>query len=115
MNTVKNFTTIHLQVKLDRCAGSCNTLNDLSNKVCIPNKTEDLNLSVFNIITGINESKVLQSMYHVNVNVNLMKQNVSQINGGITINVDVSVKSIIYVKKIIFGILVDVIVKMENI
>ena len=46
-------------VKLDRCVGSCNTLNDLSNKVCIPNKTEDLNLSVFNMITGINKSKIL--------------------------------------------------------
>ena len=41
-------------VKLDIFAGSCNTLNDLSNKVCVcvPNKTEDLILSVFNIITG---------------------------------------------------------------
>ena len=38
-------------VKLDRCVGSCNTLNDLSNEVCFPNKTVDLNLSVFNIIT----------------------------------------------------------------
>ena len=37
----------------------CNTLNDLSSKLCIPNKTEDLNLGVFNIITGINESKIL--------------------------------------------------------
>ena len=46
-------------VKLDRCVGSCNTLNDLSNKVCVPNKTEDLNLSVFNMITGINELKTL--------------------------------------------------------
>ena len=46
-------------VKLDKCVGSCNTLNDLSNKVCVPNKTEDLNLSVFNMITGINESKTL--------------------------------------------------------
>ena len=46
-------------VKLDRCTGSHNTLNDLSKKVCIPNKTEDLNLSVFNRITGINESKTL--------------------------------------------------------
>ena len=46
-------------VKLDRCVGSCNTLNDLSNKVCVPNKTEDLNLSVFNMITGINEPKTL--------------------------------------------------------
>ena len=44
-------------VKLDRYVGSCNTLNDLSNKVCVPNETEDLNLSVFNINTGINESK----------------------------------------------------------
>ena len=33
------------------------TLNDLSNKVCFPNKMEDINLSMFNMITGINESK----------------------------------------------------------
>ena len=46
-------------VKLDRFVESCNTLNDLSNKVCVPNKIEDLNLSVFNMITGINESKTL--------------------------------------------------------
>ena len=26
-------------VKLDRCVGSCNTLNDLSNIVCVPHKT----------------------------------------------------------------------------
>ena len=38
-------------VKLDRCIGSFDTLNDLSNKACIPNKTEDLNLSFFNMIT----------------------------------------------------------------
>ena len=42
-------------VKLD----SYNNLNDLSKKVCVTNKTEDLNLSVFNMITGINESKTL--------------------------------------------------------
>ena len=46
-------------VKLDRCVGSCNTLNNLSNKVFVPNKTEDLNLSMFNMITRINESKTL--------------------------------------------------------
>ena len=43
-----------------------------------------------------------------------MKQNVSQINGGITINVDVCVKNI-YVKKIMFGIPLHPIVKIENI
>ena len=41
-------------VRLDRCAGSCNNINDLSNKVCVPNKTKDLNLGDFNMITGIN-------------------------------------------------------------
>ena len=46
-------------VKLDQCVRSCNTLNDLSNKVCVPNKTEDLNLSVFNMVTRINELKTL--------------------------------------------------------
>ena len=46
-------------VKLDRCIGSCNTVNNLSNKVCVPNKTEDLNLCMFNMIIGINELKTL--------------------------------------------------------
>ena len=27
-------------INLDRCAGSCNTLGELSNKVCVPNKSE---------------------------------------------------------------------------
>ena len=41
-------------VRLDICAESCNTLNDLSNKVYVPNKTDDLNISTFNMITEIN-------------------------------------------------------------
>ena len=46
-------------VNLDRCMGSCNALQDISSKLCVPNKTEDLSLSAFNIMTGINESKIL--------------------------------------------------------
>ena len=46
-------------VNLDRCMKSCNTLSNLFNEICVPNKTEDLNLSVFNKITGINELKIL--------------------------------------------------------
>ena len=56
---LQEFPYYPFAVKLDRCVGSCNTLNDLSNKVCVPNKTEDSNLSVFNMIIGINESKTL--------------------------------------------------------
>ena len=46
-------------VKLDKCVGSCNTVNDLSNKVCVPNKMEDLNIGMFNMMIGINELKTL--------------------------------------------------------
>ena len=62
-----------------------------------PNKREDLNLSVFNMNRGINESKILTS--HANVDVDLMNENIIQINGGIMINVHVSVKNFMYVKE----------------
>ena len=43
-----------------RCVESCNNLNDLSNNVYVKNKTEDLYLSVLNLIKGTNESKALR-------------------------------------------------------
>ena len=42
-------------------------------------------------------------------------EDVDQIIGGIMISVDVSVKNVVQVKNIMFGILLHVIVKMENI
>ena len=41
-----------------------------------------------------------------------MEENVIQINGGITIDVDASAKNFMYVEKIIFGILLHVVAKM---
>ena len=61
-------------VKLDRCVGSCNTLNDLSNKVYVPNQIEDLNLGAFNMITGINESKTLAKHISWNANVDFYER-----------------------------------------
>ena len=48
-------------------------------------------------------------------NVDLIEKNVIHINGGITIKVEVSVKNVMYVKNIIFGILLHVVAKMKNI
>ena len=80
-------------VKLDRCVGSCNTINDLSNKVCILNKAEDLNLSVFNMVTGINESETVTKHILCECKCKLDGTKCIQINDGITINIDVSVKT----------------------
>ena len=54
-----------------------------------------------------------QSTYYVSVYVDLMGENGIKINGGIMIHVDVSVTNVMYVKKIMFGILLHVVVKME--
>ena len=75
-------------VKLNRCVESCNVLKDLSNKVCVPNKTEDLNRSVLNMITEINESKTLTKYLSCKCKCKFDGKNVIQINGGITINVN---------------------------
>ena len=50
-------------------------------------------------------------MYHAHANVNLMVENVLQIKSGKMINVSASVKNI-YVKKIIFGILLHLVAKI---
>ena len=94
-------------INFDRCVGSCSTLKDLSNRVCIPSKTEDLNLNVFNMIKGLNE----------NVIVNLIAKNVVQIKSRITISVGVSVKilkNIMFAKLIVFGILLRAVMKIVN-
>ena len=46
-------------INLDKCDGSCNSLDDLSDRICVSNKTEDVNAKVFNMITRISESKSL--------------------------------------------------------
>ena len=59
--------------------------------------------------------KLEQKIHDANVNVNLMQENLSQIKNWISLNVDVSVKNTKYVKKNIFGILLHVVAKIENI
>ena len=68
----KEFHYYPFEVILDRCVGSYNILNDLANKICVANKPEDLNLSVFNMITGINESKTFTK--HISCDVDLVEE-----------------------------------------
>ena len=53
-------------VNLHRRDESCNTLHNLASRICLPNKTEDVNLNIFNMITKINESKTLPK--HISCN-----------------------------------------------
>ena len=44
---------------LDKYSGSCNSVDDLSTKICILSKTKDINVKVFNMITNQNEAKTM--------------------------------------------------------
>ena len=46
-------------ISLERHSGSCNTVNDLSAKICVPNKGKDVNVKVLNMMKRINESEAL--------------------------------------------------------
>ena len=98
-------------VNLDKCVGNCNTLNDLPNKLCVLYKTEDLNLS----IEHQHELKILAKHISCEYKCKFDGRNVIQVKGGIMINVNKSAKNIIYVKKIMFGILLHIVAKMANI
>ena len=101
---------------------SCNPLNDLSDRVCVPNKTEDLSLHVFDMVAGKNESKTLSKYISCEYKYKLDGRNVTGIKSGTRVNLCVNngvrakiQKNIVCVKKIIFGILLHVVVKMANI
>ena len=45
---------------MDKCNESFNVVDDfLSIKICVPSKTKDVNVKVFNMLTRINELKNL--------------------------------------------------------
>ena len=69
-------------VRLDKCSGNCSTPNDSSYRVCVPKKTGDLNLHVFNMITAKNESKILTKNISCKCNCRFDGKNVSQMNAG---------------------------------
>ena len=50
-------------VNLERCIESYDTLDDPSSQTCVPNKTKDGSLSVFNMVTKINESQNIKKTY----------------------------------------------------
>ena len=43
-------------IGLNKCTGSCNVL---SQKICVPKETKDINVKAFNMITNTNEAKAM--------------------------------------------------------
>ena len=43
-------------ITLDKCSGSCNLVNDLCTKICVPTKTNNVNVKAFNMLKRTNEA-----------------------------------------------------------
>ena len=64
-------------ISMNRCDGSCNTAEDPSGRKCVLNKTEDVNLKLFDIIKGYMNQRQLQNISYGSVDMNLMERNVT--------------------------------------
>ena len=42
-----------------KCGGSCNTIDDPYARVCVPNKVKNMNVTLFNLISRVNETRFL--------------------------------------------------------
>ena len=48
-------------VKINRCSGNCNSINDPYAKICVPNIVKNLNAKVFNLMSRTNETRSIKS------------------------------------------------------
>ena len=44
-------------IKINKCNGSCNTVNDPYAKICVPDEIKNINVQVFNLVSRLNETK----------------------------------------------------------
>ena len=44
-------------VKINKCSGNCNNINDPYARICIPDTAKNLNAKVFNLMSRTNETR----------------------------------------------------------
>ena len=44
-------------IKVNKCSGSCNNINDPYAKLCVPDIIKSINVKVFNLMSRINETR----------------------------------------------------------
>ena len=43
-------------IKISKCSGSCNNINDPYEKLCVPDVIKNLNVRIFNLMSRINDT-----------------------------------------------------------
>ena len=47
-------------IKINKCSGNCNNINDPYARICVPDTVKNLNVKVFNLMTLTNETKSIK-------------------------------------------------------
>ena len=47
-------------ITINKCKGSCNTINDPYAKICVPDIIKNININVFNLISRRNETRYIE-------------------------------------------------------
>ena len=49
-------------IKINKCSGNCNNINDPYARICVPDVIKNLNVKAFNLLTRTNETR--QTKWH---------------------------------------------------
>ena len=47
-------------IKINKCSGNCNNINNPYAKICVPDVIKDLNVKVFNLMSRTNETRFIK-------------------------------------------------------
>ena len=101
-------------ISLDKCSGSCISVDDLSTKICILSKTKDINVKYLQWSQIKMNLKQWSNILHVILNAHSIVDPAIQVKNGIMINANASVKVIVPAKWIIARILAHVFLRIAT-
>ena len=52
-----NPTFYPFSIKINKCSGNCNNINDSYTKICVPDIVKNLNVKVLNLMSKTNETR----------------------------------------------------------
>ena len=80
-------------VKINKCSGNCNSVNDPYARVCVSDVIKNLNVKVFNLMSRTNETKSIKLQETCKCICRLNKIICNNKQNGIKINVEVNIKN----------------------
>ena len=94
INSVNNKEPIFYpyKIKMNRCVGSCNTIDDPYGKTCFANDIENIGLKVFNLLSQNNEVINIEKHKSCGCKCKINKDAYNNKQNGIKTLVNVSVK-----------------------